>query len=174
MRFLLKNWLPPEFLRDEGEFLDPKETVADPSRAPWTRLWDCLFLYDVPVCLPGGMESQLQLMSDYSLQLRTDTTLLRLSNMHDETDANYVLAAYRMMQSLTIRQYGLISLPVIRSTLYLKESNHILTSSESVPAELYSAPASTKIGLRQWKVRPPNRRLLITGSFPDEAASWRS
>ena len=85
----------------------------------------------------SGMESQLQLMSDYSLQLRTDTTLLRLSNMHDETDANYVLAAYRMMQSLTIRQYGLISLPVIRSTLYLKESNHILTSSESVPAELY-------------------------------------
>lgn len=57
--------------------------------------------------------------------------------MHDETDANYVLAAYRMMQNLTIRQYGLISLPVIRSTLYLKESNHILTSSESVPAELY-------------------------------------
>ena len=39
MRFLLKNWLPPEFLRDEGEFLDPKETVADPSRAPWTRLF---------------------------------------------------------------------------------------------------------------------------------------
>lgn len=85
----------------------------------------------------SGMESQLQLMSDYSLQLRTDATLLRLSNMHDETDANYVLAAYRMMQNLTIRQYGLISLPVIRSTLYLKESNHILTSSESVPAELY-------------------------------------
>ena len=43
----------------------------------------------------SGMESQLQLMSDYSLQLRTDATLLRLSNMHDETDANYVLAAYR-------------------------------------------------------------------------------
>ena len=47
----------------------------------------------------SGMESQLQLMSDYSLQLRTDATLLRLSNMHDETDANYVLAAYRMMQN---------------------------------------------------------------------------
>ena len=53
----------------------------------------------------SGMESQLQLMSDYSLQLRTDTTLLRLSNMHDETDANYVLAAYRMMQSLTCLLY---------------------------------------------------------------------
>ena len=38
----------------DGEFLDPKETVADPSRAPWTRLRDCLFLYDVPVCLPGA------------------------------------------------------------------------------------------------------------------------
>ena len=85
----------------------------------------------------SGMESQLQLMSDYALQLRTDTTLLRLSNMRDETDANYVLAAYRVMQNLTVRQYGLISLPVIRSTLYLKESNHILTANESVPAELY-------------------------------------
>lgn len=30
MRFLLKSWLPPEFLRDEGEFLDPKE--------PWQTL----------------------------------------------------------------------------------------------------------------------------------------
>lgn len=85
----------------------------------------------------GSMESQLKLMSDYALQLRTDTTLLTLSHMHDETAANYVLAAYRAMQSLTVRQYGLISLPIVRSTLYLKESNHILTASESVPAELY-------------------------------------
>lgn len=85
----------------------------------------------------SGLESQLKLMSDYALQLRTDTTLLTLSHMRDETDANYVLAAYRVMQSLTVRQYGLISLPIVRSTLYLKESNHILTSSESVSADLY-------------------------------------
>ena len=60
----------------------------------------------------SGMESQLQLMSDYSLQLRTDTTLLRLSNMHDETDANYVLAAYQPYPDVKrVRSSGVVLPP---------------------------------------------------------------
>ncbi len=84
-----------------------------------------------------SMENQFQLMNDYSLQLRTDSTLLKLAAMTEETDADYVLSAYKLMQTLTARQYGLFNLPVLRSTLYLKTSNHILTSSESVSAKLY-------------------------------------
>lgn len=85
----------------------------------------------------SSFETDIQLLTDYARQLRTDYTLLSLSHMQDETDRDYVLAAYKVMQNLTVRQYGLLSLPVTRGYLYLTESNHILTPSESSPAEPY-------------------------------------
>lgn len=83
------------------------------------------------------METDIQLMTDYARQLRTDSVLLGLSRETDETDREFVYSCYRVMQNLTVRQYGLMSLPVVRSFLYMQSSQHILTSGESVPVEMY-------------------------------------
>lgn len=85
----------------------------------------------------SSFETDIQLMTDYARQLRTDYTLLALAQQTDETDRDYVFATYRVMQNLTVRQYGLLSLPVARTYLYLQSSNHVLTASESTSADLY-------------------------------------
>ncbi|MBQ8200287.1 MAG: helix-turn-helix domain-containing protein [Clostridia bacterium] len=84
------------------------------------------------------MNSYISTLSNYTHQLNTDSTLMRLSAMDGaELDSSFVYAAWQVMQNLNTRNYGLLHTPAQASYIYLKNSGYVISSSQFTEGEQY-------------------------------------
>ena len=77
----------------------------------------------------SNTDSDLAMMENYARQLSTDSTFVRFSNMKGLEEHGFVFTAYTVMRNLSLRQYGLTSLPVT-TYIYLPESGYVISPSQ--------------------------------------------
>ncbi|MBP3657431.1 MAG: helix-turn-helix domain-containing protein [Clostridia bacterium] len=79
-------------------------------------------------------DSDLATIENFARQLSTDSTFVRLTNMTGLDSPGFVFTAYNVMQSLSVRQYALFSLPV-DAHIYLPESDYVISASQFSEAD---------------------------------------
>lgn len=85
----------------------------------------------------SSMNTYLDTLSNYYHQLTTDSTLIRLANMEGITDRQFVLTAWQVMQTLKLRTFGLLNMPVTDHHLYLSRSGYVISPSQFTEGEQF-------------------------------------